>query len=170
MAGFITAYAIEIRSRNSYLCDFTSHLQVVVTPRNREEPKNSPKRLSITQEKNATRSWPSSRDLHVDAVLSSPWWWAKDNSMTFGSLKTAVFCCIPMPCCWRIRDTKGCTNTIRTRPCRSKRKKANPFQQKTKPITRHYQNSVFSLSMSIADAKYSGLLRMFIGASTEITR
>ena len=51
-----------------------------------------------------------------------------------------------------------------------KRKKANPFRQKTKPIIRHYQNSVFSLSMSIADAKSSGLLRMFIGASTSITR
>jgi hypothetical protein len=36
-----------------------------------------------------------------------------------------------------------------------KKKKANPFRQKTKPIIRRYQNSVFSLSMSIADAKSS---------------
>jgi hypothetical protein len=36
-----------------------------------------------------------------------------------------------------------------------KKKKANPFRQKTKPIIMRYQNSVFSLSMSIADAKSS---------------
>jgi hypothetical protein len=36
-----------------------------------------------------------------------------------------------------------------------KKKKANPFRQKTKLKIRRYQNSVFSLSMSIADAKSS---------------
>jgi hypothetical protein len=41
--------------------------------------------------------------------------------------------------------------------------------QRTKPIIKHYQNSVFSLNISTADAKFSGLLRMFIGASTRIT-
>ena len=27
--------------------------------------------------------------------------------MTFGSLKTAAYCCIPMPGCWRIRGYQG---------------------------------------------------------------
>jgi hypothetical protein len=62
------------------------------------------------------------------------------------------------------------TNTIKTRPCQSKRKKANIFRQQTKPIIWRYQNSVFSLNMSTADAKSSGLSKMFIGASTSITR
>jgi len=35
---------------------------------------------------------------------------------------------------------------------------------------RHYQNSVFSLSMSTADAKFSELSKMFIEVSTRITR
>jgi len=65
---------------------------------------------------------------------------------------------------------QGIHNTIRTRLSRSKRKKANLFRQKTKPIIRRYQNSVFSLSMSTADAKFSGLSKMFIGVSTSITR
>ena len=51
-----------------------------------------------------------------------------------------------------------------------KKNKANLCRQKTKPIIRRYQNSVFSLNMSITDAKSSGLSKMFIGASISITR
>jgi len=52
--------------------------------------------------------------------------------MIFRFLKTVAYYCIPMPYCWRIRDTKGCTNTIRTRPCRSKRKKGQPLSAEDK--------------------------------------
>jgi len=51
-----------------------------------------------------------------------------------------------------------------------KMKKANYSRQRTKPIIRHYRNSAFSLNMSTAHAKFSRLLRIFIGASTRITR
>jgi len=50
-------------------------------------------------------------------------------------------------------DTKGCTNAISIRYCRSKRKMASDFRQKIKPIIRHYQNSVLSLSTLTADAR-----------------
>ena len=92
------------------------------------------------------------------------------RGMIFWSLKAAAYCCIPRLCYWRIRDTKGRTNIIRIRPCRSKRKKAKLFRLKTRRIIRHFQNNVFSLSMSTADAKFSELSKMFIGVSTRIIR
>lgn len=51
-----------------------------------------------------------------------------------------------------------------------KKKKASLFRQKTKPIIKYYQYNVFSLSISTADARFSGSSKMFTGASTSITR
>ena len=49
-----------------------------------------------------------------------------------------------------------------------KKKKGSHFRQKTKPIIRHYQNSVFSLSISTADARFSGLSKMLSGQAQEL--
>ncbi len=98
-----------------------------------------------------------------------PWWWVKAGSMIFQSSKTRL---LLHPDALLLADSgyQGIHKHHQNTTPPVKKKKANRFRQQTKPIIRLYQNSVFSLNMSIADAKSSGLSKMFIGASISLTR
>lgn len=149
-------------------CWKTRQQRWLLTSRSNLSNARSRTKKRTTQKKNATRSRPSSWSAHW-RWLSSRWRWAKADNTIFQSLKTIACYYIPMRACWRIQATKACTNTIRTQPFRSKRKKANLFPQRTKLIIRRYQSNVFSLSTWTDAARFSGLSKRFTRASTKTT-
>ena len=79
--------------------------------------------------------------------------------MIFRSLKTAAYLLHPDALLLADSGYQGLHKHHQNVTLPVKKKKAKPFRLKTKPIIRRYQNSMFSLSMSIADAKFFRIVK-----------